>query len=107
MRRLVLVVRGGGKEYERDPIARRQVALARPSIRRGVLIQALQGLVVRMIGERPGELAEGDGLERRVGEPEPKTAAKSRPDIAHRVKLTSPRDSRQRRSKPSLVPVST
>ena len=64
MHRLVLVVRGRGEEYERQPVARRQLALAPASIGRGVLVQALERLVVRVIGERPGELAEGDGLER-------------------------------------------
>src|SRR5882757_3880190 len=89
MHRLILIVRRRCEEYECQPVARRQFAVAPAAVRGCVVAEALERSVVGVIGERPREFPHGHGFQRRIGEPQPQSAAKSRPDIAYLVQFPS------------------
>ena len=90
MHRLTLIVRRRGKEHERDPVARRQLPVAPVAVGRGVLVQALERLVVGVIGERPRRRAPGHvGFKRCVGKTKPQAAIESRANIAHLVQFAA------------------
>jgi hypothetical protein len=67
MNRLILLVRGCGEEHGCQPIARRQFTLAPVAIGRDIVVEALERRVVGVIGEGPGQLAQGGSFQAEIG----------------------------------------
>src|SRR6185295_11071847 len=78
----------GCQEHGSEPVARRQRALVPAAVRRFVVVELPESLVIRgLVLERPGSVAAGDHFERGIRHAEPETALETGLEVAHGLEL--------------------